>query len=156
MSRPVEWYRNSPIKGVLIVAGFSFLTIMISVFILAGGLDNSGRVPIEWQPWMLMSGMCMVIFGVSAACYGFFRVLANEGVYVELQTKGLLLRMKDKEDFYHWQSIERVEYQSKTMVVFIENGPSISITQSFLGISSPDLVTRILEFQRKALLGTIQ
>ena len=156
MSRPIEWYRNSPIKGVIVVATSSFFLLMVGVFILAGGMDNSGRVPIDWQPWLLMSGMCLVIFGVSVACYGFFRVFSNEGIYLELQTKGLMLKSKEQANFYHWQSIEHVEFISNAMIVTIENGSPIRIEQSFLGISGPELADRILDFQRKALLGTIR
>ena len=156
MSRPIEWYSASPIKGFTIVAIVAFSIMMTGVFILAVGMDNSGRVPMEWQPWMLSLGICIVIGGVSAASYGFFRVLSGKTDSLTLQTNGLLYVSNAQEYFYSWQKIESINFDQGVLIVTIEDLPDLQIKQSFLGISGTDLAARIRELQRKVLLGTIQ
>ena len=156
MSRPIEWYSVSPIKGVAVVAVIAFSVMITGVFIIAFGLDNSGRVPLHWQPWMLSLGICIVIGGVSIASYGFFRVLSHKTDSLVLQTDGILYTAKEQEYFYHWQAIESIEFERGLLTFSIEDRPSFQIKQSFLGISGADLAARIREIQRKVLLGTIQ
>jgi len=156
MSRTIEWYRISPLKGVVIVAIIAFSIMISGVFIIAFGLDNSGRVPQEWQPWMLSSGMCIVIISICIACYGFFRVLSKEGTFLEVKTDGLLYKTEIEEHLYHWQLIENIEFQGGQLLIQAEGEPLLRIEQDFLGISGSQLAERLLEVQRKALLGMTQ
>ena len=156
MNHPIEWYRQSPIKQFTLVAMVTFSIMMIGVFVLAFGLDNSGRVPLEWQPWCLSFGICIVIIGVSLACLGFFIVLSKEGISLHLQPNGLRYKSKTIDQFYKWQRIEQIDFSSGALLLKIEDENPISIKQSFLGISGPKLAERLREFQRLALLGTIK
>jgi hypothetical protein len=156
MSQPIEWYRQSPIKKFLVVATVTFSIMMTGVFMLAFGLDNSGRVPLEWQPWCLTLGICIVIIGVSLACLGFFIVLSKDGISLQLQSNGLRYKSDQIEHFYKWQKIETIDFSSGKLRLKIEGEKTISIKQSFLGISGPKLAQRLQEFQRLALLGTIK
>ena len=156
MSRPIEWYRISPVKGVVFVAVTTFSIMMIGVFTLAFGLDSSGRVPIHLQPWMLMIGICVVITGVSLACYGFFKVLSKEGISLLLQNDGLLYSQEDESHLYSWQSIESVRFAKGKLIIEVEQQQDLIIQQSFLGINGAHLAERIIDIQRKALLGTIR
>ena len=156
MSQPIEWYRSSPVRGVLLVATVAFFTMMIGVFLLAFGLDSTGRINPSWQPWLLSSGMCVVILGVSMACYGFFFVLSKEGVSLVLRRDGLLHKTDADEHFYDWQHISAVDFSAGTLTISVDNQASVQIVQSFSGISGADLAHRIADVQRKALLGTIR
>ena len=156
MRRPLEWYRSSPLRGVLIVTVVSFFTMMVGVFLLAFGLDSTGRINPSWQPWLLSFGMCIVILGVSMACYGFFFVLSKEGIALVLHRDGLMYKTEANETFYDWQHISAIDFSSGTLTITIENQSPIRIAQSFLGISGTDLAHRIADVQRKALLGTIR
>ena len=127
--------------------------MMTGVIIMAFGLDLSGRVSPELQPWCIVIGVTIVGSGVLTAGKGFYSILDQDSRTLILQADGIKFVDSDEHQFVAWQDVEKVSFHKNEITVLQRSGEPLVICESFLGISTKNLVEQIKETQRKALLG---
>ncbi len=150
--QPIEWYRPTPLFLVLKTAAFSGSVMIGGMLTMALGLDMSGRFPEEWRATAVVTGISLVIIGVSYAAFRIWELLHSDHFVLELSNKGISIYEENEETFYPWQSLKKTTLEEKNVVLYI-NEERIPLAYQFLGISSVNLAERINEQQRKCLLG---
>jgi len=155
LNHPMEWYRPSPLRAITLVAFLCGSLMSTGVIIMAFGLDMSGRVPQDIQPYCVAVGMGMVIIGVICAVFFFVRIAGHQGCHLVLGVKGLQYWDQETSWTIPWQKLVRVDGFPKHLIIFEEEGRTETIEEQFIGISNPALAIRIIEIQRKVLLGIL-
>ena len=131
-----------------------------SVFLAVGLLtmavyfDQTERF-VDYKMWAITIGLLCTFFGAGIGFYGIFRLMAQDDRILMLRTDGLFFLDNDRLELISWQQLENVTWEDRGLNVFEEGGRTVRISARFIGISGPNLVLRIKDVQRKALLGVL-
>ena len=150
----IDWYRPTPLYQVLKTAGFSGFFMILGLLVMALGLDQSGRVPAEWQDFATVIGILMVIGGVSYASFHIWTLLQNDHFVLEVSNLGLSIYNNSQERFFEWKEISKTQMEDGQMVIYTPQ-EKIHVPHQFLGITKEQLTQRINDLQRKCLLGVL-
>ena len=123
---------------------------------MAFGIDLSGRVADNLQPWLTIIGITLVISGVCVACWGFYAVLAKDSCTLILQSNGISYETQESSCFISWQDITVISCENNFITIQQTNGQSLEISEIFLGITTQQLVEKLKATQRDSLLGVIR
>lgn len=154
--RTVEWYRPALLGRMVLVWVVGVMMIGIGMVSSGIAFDPTGRFSSGLQTVCLLGGVSCTVSGALFGLLGMLRVLAVDPVWLLLRLDGVVFYSHGDEVFIPWQSLKGVRWVERCLILESEQVPDIRIRHRFMGISGPDLVARIIEVQRQALMGVLQ
>ena len=154
--RTVEWYRPAMLGRMVMVWVVGVMMIGVGMVSSGVAFDQTGRFSSGLQLVCLLGGVASTVSGALFGLLGILRVLAVDPIWLLLRLDGVVYFNDGEEVFISWQSLKAVRWVDRILVLESEHVPDIQIRHRFMGISGPDLVSRIQEVQRQALMGVLQ
>ena len=138
------------------VASAAATVMMIGVLLVALGLESTGRISEDHQPWYLIGGVLAVMIGVTGACAGFILVITRKTASLVLHINGLMYTTALESHWVTWRNIDDISAQSNTVTVQINPSGYLHIDAKIIGTKGKPLADRLAELKRLVLLGTIK
>ena len=138
------------------VASAAAMVMMIGVLLVALGLESTGRISENHQPWYLIGGVSAVMIGVTGACAGFILVITRKTASLVLHINGLMYTTALDSHWVTWRNIDSISAQNNTVTLQINPSGSLQIDAKVIGTKSEQLAERLAELKRLVLLGTIR
>ena len=134
------------------VASAAATVMMIGVLLVALGLESTGRISENHQPWYLIGGVSAVMIGVTGACAGFILVITRKTASLVLHINGLLYTTALDSHWVTWRNIDSISAQNTTVTLQINPSGSLHIDAKVIGTKSEQLAERLAELKRLVLL----
>jgi hypothetical protein len=155
MSKPLLWFRPSPFGKIFTISIVCGFFMMLGAIVVGAGVDTSGRISPNVQPFLLLGGMMCVICAVFGACWGFYKILMNDNTLLLLSTKGIEWNTPSTNESMSWRELDSVEKSGSNILLSGEQ-KELRIPLHFVGTTPEKLVATISETQKKVLLGVMR
>lgn len=151
----VEWHRPDRRRPLLWVCGTA--AVLVSIAAVTAGLALSGAFGVGDTTRQVLGAIAAVcvLGGPLTAVIGIPRALGPE-VVLTLRNDAIVWTTPERRIAIEWRSLDSVEEVGGQLVLMSADHPPTALAPRFADIDNPTLRKRIVETQRRALMGLLR